>query len=110
MAFVKFFLFTLTKRQRPFKNDADQKHRSFYFRWRCTRHERRHQGGSTLSNYYGIEVTGIRRGYEGMINGEFFTMDRKSVSNIIQRGGTILKTARSEQFKTPKAADWLTIN
>lgn len=50
--------------------------------------------------YYGIEVTGIRRGYEGMINGELFAMDRKSVANIIQRGGTILKTARSEQFRT----------
>lgn len=50
--------------------------------------------------YYNISVTGIRRGYEGMINGEFAPMDRKSVSNIIQRGGTILKTARSEQFKT----------
>jgi len=50
--------------------------------------------------YYNIEVTGIRRGYEGMINGEMFPMDRKSVSNIIQRGGTILKTARSEQFRT----------
>jgi 6-phosphofructokinase 1 len=52
--------------------------------------------------YYGKEVTGIRRGYEGMINGEFFPMNRKSVSNIIQRGGTILKTARSEQFRTPE--------
>ncbi|QXV66239.1 6-phosphofructokinase [Mucilaginibacter achroorhodeus] len=51
--------------------------------------------------YYGIDVTGIRRGYEGMINGELFSMDRKSVANIIQRGGTILKTARSEQFRTP---------
>ncbi|MDF3077194.1 MAG: 6-phosphofructokinase [Sphingobacteriaceae bacterium] len=50
--------------------------------------------------YYNIEVTGIMRGYEGMINGEFFPMNRKSVSNIIQRGGTILKTARSEEFKT----------
>ncbi|MBB3054841.1 6-phosphofructokinase [Mucilaginibacter gotjawali] len=50
--------------------------------------------------YYGIEVTGIRRGYEGMIKGDMFPMDRKSVSNIIQRGGTILKTARSEQFRT----------
>jgi 6-phosphofructokinase 1 len=50
--------------------------------------------------YYNIGVTGIRRGYEGMIKGDMFTMDRKSVSNIIQRGGTILKTARSEQFKT----------
>ncbi|HEY4324486.1 MAG TPA: 6-phosphofructokinase [Mucilaginibacter sp.] len=50
--------------------------------------------------YYNIGVTGIRRGYEGMIKGDMFAMDRKSVSNIIQRGGTILKTARSEQFKT----------
>jgi 6-phosphofructokinase 1 len=50
--------------------------------------------------YYDIKVTGIRRGYEGMINGDLFQMDRKSVSNIIQRGGTILKTARSESFRT----------
>lgn len=52
--------------------------------------------------YYNVNVTGIRRGYEGMINGDMFAMDRKSVSNILQRGGTILKTARSEQFKTPQ--------
>jgi len=50
--------------------------------------------------YYDLEVTGIRRGYEGMINGEMIPMDRKSVANIIQRGGTILKTARSDNFKT----------
>ncbi len=52
--------------------------------------------------YHNINVTGIRRGYEGMINGDLFSMDRKSVSNIIQRGGTILKTARSELFRTPE--------
>ena len=52
--------------------------------------------------YYDVKVTGIMRGYEGMINGELFEMDRKSVANIIQRGGTILKTARSEAFKTPE--------
>ena len=52
------------------------------------------------SIYYNVEVTGIRRGYDGMIKGDMFAMDRKSVSNIIQKGGTILKTARSEQFKT----------
>jgi 6-phosphofructokinase 1 len=51
--------------------------------------------------FYDLKVTGIRRGYEGMINGDLFEMDRKSVSNIIQRGGTILKTARSEHFRTP---------
>lgn len=50
--------------------------------------------------YYNLEVVGIKRGYEGMINGEFVDMDRRSVANIIQRGGTILKTARSDAFKT----------
>ncbi|MFC0517222.1 6-phosphofructokinase [Mucilaginibacter angelicae] len=52
--------------------------------------------------YYGIEVTGIRRGYDGMGKGEFVPMNRKSVSNIIQRGGTILKTARCDNFRTPE--------
>jgi len=50
--------------------------------------------------YYNLEVAGIMRGFEGMVNGEFLPMNRKSVANIIQRGGTILKTARSEEFKT----------
>lgn len=52
--------------------------------------------------YYGIEVVGIRRGYDGMTNGDFIPMNRKSVSNIIQRGGTILKTARCDNFRTPE--------
>ena len=46
------------------------------------------------------EVFGIHRGYQGMIEGEIKKMSRHSVSNIIQRGGTILKTARSEAFLT----------
>ncbi|HKG05185.1 MAG TPA: 6-phosphofructokinase [Pedobacter sp.] len=50
--------------------------------------------------YYDLQVTGILRGYEGLINGDFIEMDRKSVANIIQRGGTILKTARSDAFRT----------
>ncbi|WP_293946629.1 MULTISPECIES: 6-phosphofructokinase [unclassified Sphingobacterium] len=50
--------------------------------------------------YNNLEVFGIRRGYDGLVNGEIFPMDAKSVANIIQRGGTILKTARSEAFKT----------
>jgi len=52
--------------------------------------------------YYDLQVAGIRRGYEGMISGDLFDMDRKSVANIIQRGGTILKTARSDAFRTPE--------
>lgn len=59
--------------------------------------------------YYDIEVIGIVRGYAGLIDGEMVKMELNSVSNIIQRGGTILKTARSEAFKThegrAKAAD-----
>lgn len=50
--------------------------------------------------YYDLQVTGILRGYEGLIHGDFIEMDRKSVANIIQRGGTILKTARSDAFRT----------
>jgi len=51
--------------------------------------------------YYGIEVCGIRRGYQGMIEGDIFEMKTTDVANIIQRGGTILKTARSKAFMTP---------
>ncbi len=50
--------------------------------------------------YYGLEAVGIMHGYEGMINGEMIPMDSRSVGGIIQKGGTILKTARSETFKT----------
>ena len=52
------------------------------------------------ARYFGLEVYGILRGYEGMINGDFIEMDNRSVSNIIQKGGTILKSARSEEFRT----------
>ncbi|HZX60100.1 MAG TPA: 6-phosphofructokinase, partial [Mucilaginibacter sp.] len=52
--------------------------------------------------FHDIKITGIRRGFEGLISGDFFPMDRRSVSNIIQRGGTMLKTARSAHFKTPE--------
>lgn len=50
--------------------------------------------------YHGLNVFGIRRGYDGLVNGEIIPMDAKSVANIIQRGGTVLKTARSEEFRT----------
>ncbi|MGM0945641.1 MAG: 6-phosphofructokinase [Bacteroidota bacterium] len=50
--------------------------------------------------FKGLEVYGIHRGYEGMIDGDIKRMHSYSVSNIVQRGGTILKSARSEKFKT----------
>jgi 6-phosphofructokinase 1 len=50
--------------------------------------------------YHGIEVYGIRKGYNGMIKGDFFRMESSSVSNTIQKGGTILKSARSQEFMT----------
>ena len=50
--------------------------------------------------YNNLNVFGVRRGYDGLVKGEILPMDAKSVANIIQRGGTMLKTARSEEFKT----------
>jgi 6-phosphofructokinase 1 len=62
----------------------------------------------------GLDVLGIERGYSGLIRGQTVEMHRKSVSNIIQRGGTILMTSRSERFLTPdgrgEAADILRDN
>lgn len=52
------------------------------------------------SLYHNLRVTGILRGYEGLIQSDFIPMDGKSVANIIQRGGTILKTARCDTFRT----------
>jgi len=52
--------------------------------------------------FKGIEVFGITYGYDGMINGNIKKMQSHSVSNIIQRGGTILKSARSDEFRTPE--------
>ncbi len=50
--------------------------------------------------YYKIEVVGIRRGYKGMINDDFIPMNSKSVSYILHKGGTILGSARSDEFRT----------
>lgn len=47
----------------------------------------------------GITVLGIERGFDGLLNGEIFEMTRRSVADIIQRGGTRLRTARCEEFK-----------
>jgi 6-phosphofructokinase 1 len=54
------------------------------------------------ASYYQKEVFGIMRGYEGMIEGDIVKLGARSVGNIIQRGGTILKTARSQEFRTPE--------
>lgn len=52
--------------------------------------------------YHKLEVYGIERGYEGLINGEIKELNVSSVSDILQRGGTWLKTARSKRFMTPE--------
>ncbi|MGD9991733.1 MAG: 6-phosphofructokinase [Salinivirgaceae bacterium] len=55
-----------------------------------------------MAIYHGLEVYGIRSGYHGMINDQIIKLESHDVSNIIQRGGTILKTARSAEFRTPE--------
>ncbi|MDK2784896.1 MAG: 6-phosphofructokinase 1, partial [Bacillota bacterium] len=47
-----------------------------------------------------VQVVGIYHGYEGLLNREFVPLDLGAVDDIIQRGGTILRSARSERFKT----------
>lgn len=50
----------------------------------------------------GLSVTGILRGYQGMIEGDFIHLESHSVSNILHLGGTILRSARSQAFRTPE--------
>lgn len=52
--------------------------------------------------YHGLDVVGIERGYLGLLHREFRELNLSSVADIIHRGGTILRTARCEEFKTPK--------
>lgn len=52
--------------------------------------------------YLKIECVGIYRGYQGMIDGDFKTLDARSVNNIINKGGTILKSARCDDFRSEK--------
>lgn len=50
--------------------------------------------------YYNLEPVGVMKGFEGLMDGEYFDMDRASVGGIIHRGGTVLRTARSDRFRT----------
>ena len=50
--------------------------------------------------YHGVECYGIRRGWNGLITGDIVRLDEKSIAHIINRGGTILYTARSQEFMT----------
>lgn len=52
------------------------------------------------ARYYQLEVEGIYRGYEGMIDDDFIPLDERSVARIVDKGGTIIKSARSEAFRT----------
>ena len=52
------------------------------------------------ANKHGIKTVGVRKGYDGLIDSKFITLNRRSVSGIVNLGGTILKTSRSERFRT----------
>jgi len=55
--------------------------------------------------YNGLKVLGVYKGYEGLLNGDIEEMTLRSVGDIIQRGGTILQTARSKEFNTPQGLE-----
>lgn len=52
------------------------------------------------AHFHGIKATGIMDGYDGMVKGNFIELGPRDVKNIVQRGGTMLRSARSESFKT----------
>ncbi|MBR3502853.1 MAG: 6-phosphofructokinase [Clostridia bacterium] len=54
---------------------------------------------------FGIQCVGIRRGWQGLINSDFVTLDGAAVGHVLDRGGTILYTARSEEFMTDKGRE-----
>lgn len=56
-------------------------------------------------SYYNVECVGVYRGFQGLIEGDFITLTARNVNNTINRGGTILKTARSEDFKTKQGRE-----
>ena len=53
----------------------------------------------------GLRMVGVERGYHGLLRGEFIELDASSVSELIQRGGTVLQTARSKAFATPEGIE-----
>jgi len=55
--------------------------------------------------HYGIEVYGVHRGFMGLINSDFVKLDISSVGDILHRGGTILLTARCDEFKTKEGQE-----
>lgn len=55
--------------------------------------------------YHGLEVIGIRRGYEGLLDGDFVPMTRSTVGGILMHGGTILRTARCQEFMRPEGVN-----
>lgn len=57
------------------------------------------------ANHFGIECYGVREGYNGLINDDFTKMGARSVKNIINQGGTILKSARSKEFRTKEGRE-----
>ena len=57
-------------------------------------------GAAKAAESHGIKITGIRRGFEGMIDGDFVELKAKALQEAVHRGGTLLKTARSERFRT----------
>ena len=62
------------------------------------------------ANRYNLIVWGIYRGYQGLIEDKFVELDSEKVSNIIQRGGTILKSARSQEFRTDEGRTQAVVN
>jgi 6-phosphofructokinase 1 len=76
-----------------------------YFWWRCTGNEPCIRAVVRTAIYNGLEVVGIKQGYKGLIENDMYDMNTRSVSNILNLGGTILKTARCLPFRTDEGME-----
>ena len=63
------------------------------------------RSGVVTAIYNGLSVVGIKRGYQGLIDNDMYDMEPRSVSNILNLGGTILKTARCLPFRTDEGME-----
>ena len=59
------------------------------------------------AEYHDLHIYGIERGYDGMIKGKINRLSKSDVANILQKGGTVLRTARSEEFRTAEGRNCL---
>ena len=107
---VLYYFVNLHVKLKYYGNASLKKIGGAYFGWRCTGMNAAIRAVVRTANYHKIECVGVRGGYTGLIEGNFTKMGTRSVNNIINLGGTILRSARSKEFRTEEGRQKLSNN